>query len=359
VRILIIDTCYPAFLERHYAARPSLRAASYGDQWRALMDTFFGTADAYSHNLRALGHDAHEVVANCVPLQHAWAREHGHTRDIRGVSPEESIVVEQARAFEPDVVYVQHVHFLSDEALMRLKEISGFLVGQIATEPPRASRLRRFDLLVTCLPPFAERFRAQGVPTELLRLGFDERALTRVEATGAERGVHPAVFVGSLGRTQHRRANAHLARAARRAPLEFWGYNTRLWPPWSPVRRRYHGEAWGLDMYRVLYESRIAVNRHGGIAGNFAVNMRLYEASGMGALLLTDGGESLDRLFGIGQELVVWNTASELQELIHHYLRDEAARREIAAAGQRRTLREHTYAHRMQELVSILERHQP
>jgi len=187
VRILIIDTCYPAFLERHYAARPSLRAASYGDQWRALMDTFFGTADAYSHNLRALGHDAHEVVANCVPLQHAWAREHGHTRDIRGVSPEESIVVEQARAFEPDVVYVQHVHFLSDEALMRLKEISGFLVGQIATEPPRASRLRRFDLLVTCLPPFAERFRAQGVPTELLRLGFDERALTRVEATGAER----------------------------------------------------------------------------------------------------------------------------------------------------------------------------
>jgi len=112
-------------------------------------------------------------------------------------------------------------------------------------------------------------------------------------------------------------------------------------------------------MYRVLYESRIAVNRHGGIAGNFAVNMRLYEASGMGALLLTDGGESLDRLFGIGQELVVWNTASELQELIHHYLRDEAARREIAAAGQRRTLREHTYAHRMQELVSILERHQP
>ena len=51
MRILIIDTCYPAFLRSHYRSAPSLAQASYLEQWRALMDTFFGTADAYLHNL--------------------------------------------------------------------------------------------------------------------------------------------------------------------------------------------------------------------------------------------------------------------------------------------------------------------
>ena len=75
MRILIVDTCYPAFLTAHYSRRPELRSAGYDEQWRALMATFFGTADSYSHHLRPLGHEAHEVVVNAAPLQRAWARQ--------------------------------------------------------------------------------------------------------------------------------------------------------------------------------------------------------------------------------------------------------------------------------------------
>ena len=69
VRILIVDTYYPAFLESHYDDRPELEDATYDIQWRALMDRFFGTSDAYSHFLGELGHEAHEVVLNCDHLQ--------------------------------------------------------------------------------------------------------------------------------------------------------------------------------------------------------------------------------------------------------------------------------------------------
>lgn len=357
VRILIVDTSYPVFLKKHYAANPQLTGESYDQQWRALMDTFFGTSDAYSWHLGRLGHEAHEVVANCEPLQATWAREHG--LEVSTGTLTESTVVAQARAYEPDVVYVQHIHFLSDKALAELRAISGFLVGQIATEQPPAARLRAFDLLVTCLPAFVERFREQGVRSELLRIGFDPRALERVRAEGLARGRFGAVFVGSLGRTQHRRSNGLIASAARRVPVEFWGYNARLWPPWSSVKRRYHGEAWGLDMYRVLYQSRVALNRHGAIAGRAAVNMRLYEATGMGTVLVTDGKEDLDQLFDVGREVVSYETADDLVEKIRHYLAHEDERKLIAEAGQRRTLREHTYADRMRDLVAILERHRP
>ena len=138
-------------------------------------------------------------------------------------------------------------------------------------------------------------------------------------------------------------------------PIDFWGYGGHLWPPWSPVKRRYHGEAWGADMYRVLSEARIVINRHGSIASPYAVNMRMFEATGMGALLLTDNGEHLGDLFEPGAEAVSYDSARRLVDQLTYYLRNESERAEIAAAGQKRTLRDHTYWQRMRELVELLE----
>lgn len=350
MRVLIVDTCYSAFLRSHYQRSPDLAERSYDEQWRALMDTHFGTADAYSHRLAPLGHEAHEVVANARPLQQAWAREHG----LAGAT-DEGILVAQARDFEPDVVYVQNLHHPSDRALAELRSVSRLVAGQIASEPPPVERLRSFDLLLTSFPHYVERFRTLGVDAEYFRIGFDQRVLARLEAEQAPVEEHGAVFVGALNRTQHRQANALLARAARRAPIEFWGYGARGWPPWSPVRRRYHGEAWGIEMFRVLRAARIVLNRHIRVAEDNANNMRLYEATGVGSLLLTDEKKNLPELFEPGAEVVTYADEDELVERVLHYLDHENERRAIARAGQERTLREHGYDVRMRELAAILE----
>jgi hypothetical protein len=351
MRILIIDTCYPAFLRSHYRSAPSLAQSSYLEQWRALMDTFFGTADAYSHNLAALGHEAHEVVANCDTLQRAWARENGLPSAAR---PEE-IVLAQMRQFRPNVVYVQNLAFPSDRFLADVRASGAFLVGQIASEAPGSARLHRFDLLLTSFPHFVDRFRGLGIDADYFRIGFDVRVLDRLAAEPIAATTGGAVFVGALNRTQHRAANAVLARAAKRAPIDFWGYGVRTWPPWSPIRRSYHGEAWGLEMYQILRGARIALNRHIAVSAGNANNMRLYEATGVGTMLLTDARDNLAELFEPGREVVTYADEDDLVERIRHYLAHDDERRAIARAGQERTLREHTYAVRMGELVSILE----
>jgi hypothetical protein len=175
VRILIVDTCYPSFLNGHYRRRPELSSQTYADQWRALMDTCFGTFDAYSHHLARLGHEAHEVVANCAPLQRAWAREHGADDD------EQTVLLAQVRAFEPDVVYVQNLHYPSEHALREFHDVADLVAGQIASKAPSEDRLRRFDLLLTSFPHFVARLRAVGVDTEYFRIGFDPRILARLE----------------------------------------------------------------------------------------------------------------------------------------------------------------------------------
>ena len=354
MRFLILDTCYPAFLRAHYARSPGLAGRPYAEQWRSLMDTFFGTADSYSHALGELGHEAHELVANAAPLQEAWAREHGFRSSLPFRLARERLVEQQSAEFAPDVVYVQNLKFFSRKLLGRLRRRGAMIVGQIASEPPSESKLRAFDLVLTSFPHFVERFRAAGVPSAYLRIGFDPRVLGRLEAEGTARDRHGAVFVGALNRTQHLSGNALLERAASRAPIEFWGYGAGGWPASSPIRRRYHGEAWGIDMFRTLYESRIALNRHIEVAGRYANNMRLYEATGVGTMLLTDEKENLGELFVPGREAVTYRDEDELVERATYYLEHDRERREIAAAGQARTLREHTYEHRMAELIAIL-----
>lgn len=122
----------------------------------------------------------------------------------------------------------------------------------------------------------------------------------------------------------------------------------------SPLARCYRGTAWGVDMFNVLAQSQITLNHHGNTP-LYANNMRLYEATVVGALLVTDWKQNLHEMFEPGKEVIAYRNAEECGELIQYYLAHEDERRSIAAAGQHRTLREHTYYHRMQEFLDVVQ----
>jgi spore maturation protein CgeB len=107
-------------------------------------------------------------------------------------------------------------------------------------------------------------------------------------------------------------------------------------------------------MYQVLRDSRVTLNHHIGIAANYANNMRLFEATGVGTMLLTDKKQNLHDMFEPGKELVVYNSADECLEIMRYFLDHDDERESIARAGQRRTLRDHNYGIRMQELVELV-----
>jgi len=83
--------------------------------------------------------------------------------------------------------------------------------------------------------------------------------------------------------------------------------------------------------------------------------MHLYEATGVGAMLISDEKSNLGELFEIGTEIESYRDADELIDKVRYYLSHEDERARIARAGQARTLREHTYLHRMRELEQLLE----
>ncbi|MBN1853840.1 MAG: glycosyltransferase [Pirellulales bacterium] len=77
---------------------------------------------------------------------------------------------------------------------------------------------------------------------------------------------------------------------------------------------------------------------------------RNFEIPGCGGLLLTGAADNLGDYFHLGQEVVTYRDFGSLVDQIRYYLSNEAECAQIAEAGYRRTLNEHTYAHRFREI---------
>jgi spore maturation protein CgeB len=109
-------------------------------------------------------------------------------------------------------------------------------------------------------------------------------------------------------------------------------------------------------MYQVLRDSFVTLNHHGDVLP-YANNLRLFEATGVGTLLVTDWKANLHEMFEPGKEVVAYRTSEECAEMIQYYLEHDKKREAIASAGQQRTLRDHTYYNRMQVLVDIVRKY--
>ncbi len=389
MKILIINTDYGPFLCDLYGTTPELAQAPYSVQMRRRNETLFGAADFYSRHFIALGHEAREAHANNGPMQRAWLKLRGPDLPRQDPPPAgalmrlarlfvpalrateemlhrpsylrspidptdldvEGVLLAQVRELRPDIILNQAVSEVESRILHKMRPYTKFIVGQIASPLPDDEPYTAYDMMVSSLPNFVSYYRNRGIPAELNRLAFEPTVL---DAMGAiERDV-PVSFVGSIT-SDHARRFELLEQLARDTDIAIWGRVTSV-PERSPICARYRGEAWGRDMFRVLGRSTITVNQHIDIAQNYANNMRLFEATGMGALLITDQKDNIVDLFEPGKEVVCYSSADECIDLIRYYREHEAERNAIAAAGQQRTLRDHTYRARVAELIGIFER---
>ncbi len=344
---VFINLYYPGFLDHHYQQTPALSQCSYSNQLHSIQSACFGDSDFYSSNLRNTAWQANDLIINCAPLQAAWAREQGV--NLAGLD----LVLEQIRQLRPDVIYLQDLTIATPDFMQALRPLTELIVGQIASPVPPQTDLQSFDILVSSLPHFVERFRQMGITAYYQTLGFESRVIDQLGAVNKEIDIS---FVGGLS-VAHQERLALLETVANIPGMQMWGYGHESLATDSPIRHCHNGEAWGLDMFRILARSRITINHHIDIAEHNANNMRLFEATGCGALLITDYKDNLPELFEIGKEIVAYRSIDECVALVKYYQQHPEAAAAIAKAGQARTLRDHSYAQRMLESAEFLDRH--
>jgi spore maturation protein CgeB len=391
MRILVLNADYPRFLAWFYRRQRGLENTSYAEQMAARNASLFGVADFYSRNFAALGHRAAEIHVNNPWLQAAWAREHGMAiealeppggtgrrelprwlqRAVKpfkpmlrplarrvGLSPRldaraEKILLAQIEEFRPDLVINQDIFHVDTGLMRRIKSIGNpILIGQVGIEPSRGEDWSVYDLMISQLPATVRSFRALGVRAQVNHLAFEPAILDALpQASAPDIDVS---FVGTVS-VDHRQRIALLEAVAERYDLKLWGNRPQTLPASSPLHRCFQGEVWGADMYRVLQRSRITLNSHIDLAGREAGNMRLFEATGVGAFLLTDFKDNLDTLFAPDQEVAVWRSIDDCLDVVGRMIGNDDGRAAIARAGHARTMAQHTYRHRVAEILGFAE----
>lgn len=369
MKIIILDTVYNEFLwDFERKNRPGKKNSEFCQD--LLFAQRFGTSDAYSHYLNKLGCDAKEVVCNIpknffeinsvdlsifplIPenLNRSAFIARQHFRRFRGLF--QADVLARIVDAQPDVVYCQDINFFSVRTLSKIKQLCTLLVGQIASPLPSTKKLSHFDLVLSSLPNLVEKLQSFGIKSQYFKLAFDPRLINEIGQLERNADVS---FVGGLGR-HHRNWIEFFENLNSACNINMYGYGASNISKNSKLRREHKGPVWGRDMYRVLASSKITINRHISLSENYANNMRLYEATGMGSMLLTDEKINLKDIFDVNQEIVTYSSLDDAADKIKYFLNNPTEACEIASAGQRRVLASHSYEVRMKELYGILVKH--
>jgi spore maturation protein CgeB len=106
----------------------------------------------------------------------------------------------------------------------------------------------------------------------------------------------------------------------------------------------------GDEMVRSINSYKIHFNRN--ISND--INYRTFETTGCKTFLLTNYTAGLEKLFKIGEEIVVYDNFNDLDEKVQYYLNNETERKKIELAGYERSKKEHTYYERSKMLLDII-----
>lgn len=185
---------------------------------------------------------------------------------------------------------------------------------------------KRFDMVFIAQREYLEEFRTLGMNAYWLPLGCDPEVHQGYDVST----VYPISFVGGVQPGSRR--EALLKKLSNQFPVH---YERCFWD----------------DMARLFSGSKIVFNE----AVRNDLNMRVFEVMSTGTLLLTDMARNSgqEELFRDGEDYAVYHDHN-ICDVARFYLDNEELRKQVAARGRQMVHNAHTYAHRMEDLLSVV-----
>jgi spore maturation protein CgeB len=268
-------------------------------------------------------------------------------------------LLDQARRFRPQLVLAVKAPYIMPATLRRIKDETGALLVNYATDDPFNPANATPDLVA-------------GIPYYDLYACTKRAIMDDVRRAGCRRvayvpfGYKPALHFPEQPATPEERARFEsdvalvggadadrlpfveaLARVSGLSLALYGGY----WTRYPHLRRYARGFARGRDYRLALGGAKIVLclvrraNRDGHA-------MRSLEIPACGAFMLAERTDEHQALFREGKEAVFFASPGELSEKVGYYLAQDAERSRIARNGYLRvTTGHHTYQDRVREIV--------
>ncbi|MCB0192839.1 MAG: glycosyltransferase family 1 protein [Anaerolineae bacterium] len=407
MRLIRLSTNPQLYLKQFYCTHPHLLEESYEIQYQALMADSFGWADVWTKALSKLDYEVWEPVGNAEPMQKAWAKERGI--DYGKKTWLWDITTTQVKYFKPDVVFVNDYATYNVDFFTHLREQCPsirLIVGWCGAPYEDGRVFRAYNLVLSNIPALVTHFQEGGHKSEHMHHAFEPSILRKIDLHRPN--TIPFSFIGSIVKRNkyHNKRERLLKALIRETPLKIWTDNTqpsnrdrqllqlrqalydlvqvsKTMPGGETIlgqmpgfrgymslkqRPNYYyldldlvsrsqAALYGVAMYQKLRESTVTLNTHIDLSVQFASNMRLFEATGVGSCLLTEAQKNLTELFEPDVEIVTYSSIDEAVEKVRYLNDNKDTRDRIAEAGQQRTLNKHNFDLRAQQFNQLIKRY--
>jgi spore maturation protein CgeB len=362
MKVCYLTSYYPPFMDNFFRNHDCAHL-TFSETLSLLLAEFFADTGSLYHYTNTSGNNAFIIISNCEPLQKKWARENGLNFSEKTWSYE--IAYAQLKSYSPDVFYLEYVPEFFGDFTAQVSSFCKKIVSWISSPFNPATKLNNIDIIFSSTPDFVDSFRSNGIKAEYMHPAFDRRILDNVRPSSGK--TIPFSFVGGWSDVHINRKKA-LKQLVGSTPIQLWGYNYKtsyskkqlayyknlLVGDEKQILRAYKGEAWGLNMYEIIQNSLITFNIHESLLKGYVGNMRMFEASGMGTMILNDNGKNLASLFKPGVEIETYQTIEEAIEKVKYYIANPQKAITIGKNAQQKTLSDYNFENYVNVLFSHL-----
>lgn len=169
-------------------------------------------------------------------------------------------------------------------------------------------------------------------------------------------------FIGNIGsKPQYLPRREFLQRVLQeRFELKWWGEKiprkiSNLPLILGKLGRSYGGKfVYGEEYAKIARLSKIFLGFDSQPHVRKSMSERMYYAVGCGAFYMCQWVEGIEEVLEPDKEIVTFSSEQEMIDMIRYFLKNDVIRQNIAEAGQKRVLKEHTYEVRMQQMVKVI-----
>ena len=375
VKFLRISSIYPEFIK--IVGKKINQNNSYEKILSDVFDAKYSVSNYISKELSKKGYVCNEIIHNFKILQKKWLHQYG---DIK---INDKVIYQQIKYYNPDILYVGDINLLNKEFREKVKSISDVKLILCFHCAPFQKKifdnLFFADSIITCTEGYREKItKILKKDTLLMQHAFNNIS----EINFNEKRDIDISFLGSLflnnklhvGRIEiiyklirNYKKNYIAINFAKYFLLDFFIFifdsiikfnflkNIKTFYKIIYIFLFSKKPVFGKDMLDILKKTKIVINKH--IEDTkYAGNMRLFEGTGSGCLLITDYKKDLEKLFHIDSEITAYNDDSQIIEKINFYLQNEKKRLKIAENGYKKTTAIHNYRNRINVLDKFLKK---
>lgn len=400
MNILIINTLYATYVDDFYLRNPEISNKSYDEQKTAIENDGFAWNGVWNKPFSKLGFHTESIYSNVGDMQNAWARE-----NLKDIPAPHIIIEEQIKKFQPGIIFIDTVLKFDNVWIEQIKQKYSsvkMVIGYVCSPSYDTKNINKYDLIFTCLESIKNELIESGIKSSFLPHAFNPELLDKINASVKQEICFYGGFVrGALGhgyrenvltdiinngikidifsemadvsvlkdilliKSKKTLFNLYNFLKALSIPIKFLDrlpYFTRVagWDDFksemfnSKLKKAIKKARYGIPLYNKMLEYNCVLNIHGDLAKDEAANMRMFEVTGAGRLLITDWKPNLHLFFEDGKEILSFKNSAECLEKIEWARNNTEAARLIARAGQNKTLKYHNFDLRAEAIIKEL-----